>query len=247
MALPSWMLDNQPKIAPLRHELASSIRNAPGWRIVGDDHYTAIPVPGYEVNPDILRAIRVFDPGAIPLWRKQLWLTPGKNDSPELFVHHVIARWVQHPKSHRLRLTNVELPADWRGPVPNVIDSVLEIQDCDRVLKRGGPGLFVAWDDWLEKFCRRSWEEVSLKRFDAKMKALRESRKAAAALAWEDLEARRVDLDDWIARQKESGHLTRQDWYDYERKRIQIIAGKARAMAFLNGGLGPTLSQEVGA
>ena len=247
MALPSWLLEPNAtkRVGPIPHGIAGSRWTAPGWRLVGQDHYTAIPVPGYEGDPDILRAIHVFDPGAVPIWRKQLWLTPGKNDQTALFVHHALARWVEYPRAYALRLKRLELPNDWRGPVPNVIDVVLENSDCDRVLRHGGPGIDIAWDDWLEKFCRRAWEEVSLKRFDSAMKALQAKRKAEAVKEWRSLEERRIDLDDWIVRQREQGRLSRDNWLEYEHKRKQIIVGKSRVMAFLNGGSGPTLDQEA--
>jgi len=96
------------------------------------------PSDGPRVDPTVLRAIRSFDPGVIPFWRKQHWLLPDK--TRRIVASHLcIGRHVRNP--HRtLPPFRVETPVGFRGVVPNEIELILENKFGTGHFDNGGPG-----------------------------------------------------------------------------------------------------------
>ncbi len=62
------------------------------WACIGEDVYTCVPPPGHDPDPQVVAAVREFDPGAIPIWRIQRWRVPGAAE-PVTIVHAGIARY----------------------------------------------------------------------------------------------------------------------------------------------------------
>lgn len=136
----------------LGYEIAHSPHTAPGWRIVGDDIYTCIePAQGPYVDPDVLKAIHEFDPGAIPIWRVQVYLPPGKMGEQHLVkVAHVgIARYVRNPSAAHA-LMHVSMPENPTHPQPNVLEFIWE--DDTEARKHGGPNAILPFDWKLHKY-----------------------------------------------------------------------------------------------
>lgn len=149
--LPAWAGRTQPK--PVGFGFADSPHTAPGYRIVGDDFYTCIePSGGPHVDPAVLRAIHEFDPSAVPVWRKQTYLPPGRMGEEHLLkVSHVgIARY----KADRRSATEFhpEMPEGADFKRPNVLEFIWE--DDAPALKNGGPGTVLPFDWGLYRYMR---------------------------------------------------------------------------------------------
>lgn len=164
---------------------------------IAADEYTCVPVPGYEKDPAVTRAIHEFDPGAVPMWRIQMWRFPG-SARPVKVVHHVIGRYLPVHRYFK-RGFRVSTPADWVGPVPNMLDAVLEDDAIDQY-KRGGPGGYVAWDWSLYRWCRWMYDRITVE-FWLKASERRQARRQRElAAATEELEYRKRQIEPWLLR-----------------------------------------------
>lgn len=151
------------------------IGGLPPWRLVGQDHYTLVtPVDGPFVDPAALALIRSFDPGVIPIWRKQLW----QRADGSVVVHSTvgIARYNPDPKAvrHEFRF---ELPAGWTGPKPNMLEFWW------RVIKHGEPDEALPFDLSLAAAMREAYETRTAKEFIRDIEGRGQAEKQAAMLA----------------------------------------------------------------
>lgn len=200
MPLASWM----EKPRPVEFDMDSipdSIATASGYRHIGDDFYTLVPPVGGPIHDTaVVRAIQAFDPGAIPIWRKQIYLPPNSKSS-EMFTHLAFGRRVRFP--HRaLALFNVERPIGYRGEVPNELLIVWEFFD-NRYTYEGGPGGVFPSDMRQFRFMRADYMRGDQKGPE------RMAERAAQVAKWrEDLVKGREDeiryrqrhLDDYVSR-----------------------------------------------
>ena len=164
------------------------------WR-VAPDQYTCVSPPGYEKDPAVTAAIREFDPGLIPVWRVQLWRFPGSATERRV-VHHGIARYYPVPRYMR-RALRVELPADFDGDAPNMLDAILE-DDNTLQYKRGGPGDFLPWDWSLYRWCRFQFDKLTLAAWSdrAERKQARQAREYKAMM--DELEYRKKQVEPYL-------------------------------------------------
>jgi hypothetical protein len=192
-----------------------------GYFQIARDEYTCVPVPGYEKDPAVTRAIREFDPGAVPMWRIQMWRFPGST-RPVRVVNHVIGRYLPVQR-YLKRPFSVAVPADWRGPVPNMLDHVLE-DDSIEQYKRGGPGGYVPWDWSLYRWCRWMYDRITV---DFWLKAserhrARVERERAAAMA--ELEYRKKQIEPYLMRKAgEISDYTAKQYLRIQREREEAI------------------------
>jgi hypothetical protein len=197
--LPKWF---GKKANPIPMDVAHSYHTAPGWRLCGKPSYTCVePAAGPSVDPDVLRAIREFDPGAIPIWQIQAYLPPGKMgfDGVIRVAHVGIARYVRDPRGSAT-LFRVEMPEGSTDPQPNILD-FLWIDNAPTLLN-GGPGTVLPFDWSLYQHC--------LEKFNANTNPLHlvrdwmdrtDDRNAkVAAQVEEDLEYRRRTAEKNISR-----------------------------------------------
>jgi len=185
-------------VAPERREL-------PRFQRIALDHYTCVPVPGYEKDPAVTAAILEFDPQMIPLWRVQRWRTPEGEVS---VVHHGIGRYFPAPRYMR-RYLRVEMPMDARGPAPNMLDVILE-DDTTLQYKQGGWGAHHPWDWSVYAWCRFQYDkntlEAWLKRSAAKQERLAHEREAIMA----ELEYRKQQIEPFLL--KKAAGIAPSDW-----------------------------------
>lgn len=142
MALPAWVGRKERALLqpiPMGPQ-ADSIWTVPGWRRWGKPFYTCVPPVDMPIDPVVLRAVHEFDPGAIPMWRKQRYLPPDSK-TPVTFTHFAIGRHVRDPKGER-RVFHVEMPRNAKHPIPNLLEYILQIRGT-RMMHHGGPGDFL--------------------------------------------------------------------------------------------------------
>lgn len=182
------------------------------FRQIGEDRYTCVAPPGFEKDSAVTQAIHEFDPGAIPIWRIQLWETPW-SPLPERAVHHGIARYYPIPRLMRRHL-QVEMPADADYPAPNFLDAILE--DADSIMfKMGGPGLYIPWGWNVFYWCRWQFDRLTADKWEAAIEN-RKARLASAQRAWqEEIDYRRKQIEPWILKKLES--VSDADWQEYMR------------------------------
>lgn len=135
MPLPSWVGQ---KAKPVEYAPADSPWNAPGYRIIGRDFYTCVEPPDRIADRAVIRAIRAFAPDVIPVWRKQIYKAPNSNRT-FVATHLCLARYLRDTRGKR-HVPYVEMPANAKHPMPNVLVRVLEDKDHPTVLHQGGPG-----------------------------------------------------------------------------------------------------------
>lgn len=137
MPLPSWVGQ---KAAPIEYRFSDSPWNAPGYRIIGRDFYTCVEPADRIADRAVLRWLRDFAPDIVPVWRKQIYKAPNSN-STFVATHLCLARYLKDPHKYgRRHVPYVEMPANAKHPMPNVIVKVLEDKDHPTVLHQGGPG-----------------------------------------------------------------------------------------------------------
>lgn len=179
------------------------------WARLGD-RYTCVAPPGFEKDPAVTKAIREFDPGAIPLWRVQRWRSPP-NGVEIILVHHGIGRYFPVPRYLR-RALRVEMPMDARGPAPNMLDKIFE-DDSTLLYKQGGPASYMPWDWSAHAWCRFQYDKTTaeawLKRAEAKQYRLQREKAAMEA----ELEYRKKQIEPFLL--KKAGELTERDWKQY--------------------------------
>lgn len=188
----------------------------PAYQRIAVDRYSCVAPPGFEKDPAIIKAIREFDPQAIPLWRIQRWRTPSALEVN--VVHHGIGRYFPVPRYLRREL-RVEMPMDARGPAPNMLDVIFE-DDNTLQYKQGGPADYVAWDWSVYAWCRFQYDKTTveawLKRSERKAERLERERVAIEA----ELEYRKKQIEPWLL--KKAGELSDHDWNQY----MQAVWGK---------------------
>jgi len=182
----------------------------PAFQRLADDRYTCVAPPGFEKDPAVTKAIHEFDPGAIPLWRVQLWRLPT---GPEVIVvHHGIGRYFPVPRYFRKRPLRVEMPLGARGPAPNALDKILE-DDSTLQYKQGGPGDYQPWDWSIYAWCRFQYDKTTLeswlKRAERKAARLEHEREVAEA----ELEYRKKQIEPWLVKKAEQ--ITPYEWKQY--------------------------------
>jgi hypothetical protein len=203
-----------------------------GWRLAGDDVYTCVPPPGYEVDPAVLRAIHEFDPGVIPIWRIQVWIHPN-SERRETFVHPGIGRYFSYPRYLR-RQFHVTMPARVEHPVPNFLDAIFEDQKCARYLFEGGPGGYIPWDWATYEWCRRMYVELTTKKWD-KIMAGKRDREAKARQSWrEEIEYRKKQVEPYLI--KKAAGIPDGDWDAYlkEMKRREQLRRRGQKPESIN-------------
>lgn len=182
------------------------------WRNVGDDHYTCVAPPGYEIDPAVTAAIHEFDPGAIPLWDVRLWIPPGSLE-PIPFVYHGIARYYPFPRQLR-RPPRVMMPAVPTHETPNFLDAVFE-DDTTKLCRAGGPSAYIPWGWNVYVWCRTQFNRLTAEAYD-KLLERRRARDAAKRKAWQDdIAYRKKQIEPWILRKLEG--VSDADWTQYQR------------------------------
>lgn len=203
------------------------------YQRIGRDLYTCVAPPGFEKDPAVTEAIHAFDPLAIPLWRVRRWRFPDGRERN--VVHHAIGRYIPTPRflKHALR---VEMPMDWRGEVPNLLDKVFEDDDTLEY-KRGGPGAYVPWDWEAVAWCRFQYDkgtaEAWLRRTEAR--AARIAREKAALDA--ELEYRKKQIEPFLMKKAES--ITPHEWQQY----LDAVYGRNKGKVSLRN---PKLFSDLG-
>lgn len=186
---------------------------------IGPDRYSCVPVPGFEKDPAVTKAIREFDPGLIPIWRIQVWRYPNSRLETKV-VHHGIARFYPIPRYLRRRF-HVEMPAVQTHPAPNFLDAILE-DDSTLDFKRGGPGGYVAWDWRLYSWCRAQYLRLTVKNWLAAVERRIERTKREHAALMDDIEGKKAEIEPWILRKLET--IGDPAWRQY----MEVMWGKNR-------------------
>lgn len=193
--------------------VADSPYTAPGYRILGDDFYTCVKPADCPDDPGVTRAIRMFWPDAIPIWRKQRYLPPGERSTEIVATHHGIATYVAHPKSSR-RLFHVEMPANAKHPQPNQLECIFERPN---LAEMGGPGEFLPWNNQVLLCVRGNYRSdmVSSAEVFEKMAARQRAQyDRAKKSADEDFAYRRRTMEKRIQKTLET--LTERDFREYQ-------------------------------
>lgn len=182
----------------------------PMFQRLADDQYTCVPPPGFEKDPAVTKAIREFDPEAIPIWRVQRWRTPTASELN--VVHHGIARYYPWPRYLRARPLRVEMPMGSRGHAPNTLDTIFEDQSTLQY-KQGGPSDYCPWDWSAYAWCRFQYDKNTvtawLRRAAAKAARLKREREAIDA----ELEYRKKQIEPFLLKKAEE--LSEYDWKQY--------------------------------
>ena len=205
------------QVPTLRYTVADSVHTAPGWRIVDDDFYTCIPPVDRPVDPAIERLVHAFDPTAIFLWRKQLYLPPGKS-LPVLFCHNALGRFISPPR-RELQIFHVEMPPGAKHPKPNELLWVWEKFD-ETLMFHGGPGGYMPWDGEIVRYLRRDHNLMTpateMRRI---MDRRHEEEQVRSFKARAEQAAEHAEIDAWINRQLDKPGDTQQALIEYEQKR----------------------------
>lgn len=178
MQLPSWLRkQSRGSLAapPITYEVADSFHTAPGWRDVGME-YSLIPDSSYPPDSQVTRAIHSFDPGVIHLWVRWIFMSPSNTGNPqiEVFGRHAVGRYVKNPHG-QVEPFRIDVPANYHGPVPNLIERILMGEPDSRA--RDLPGIYVPWDWKLYYDLRNDYLLASVK--DIKKLAVEDQ-----AMAW---------------------------------------------------------------
>jgi hypothetical protein len=192
MGYRDWLAPDPDRLAEAQEAVTTAVSMV--WEVVGDDWYTCVPPPGYEPNPAAVVAVQAFDPGAIPIWRIQLWKAPGRRHLVQV-VHAGIARYLPIPQLGRLHL-QVQMPTEAEHPAPNKLATFFE----GMPVGPNGPGEYIPWSWEAYEIARRDFDRMTVGEFDRLMDARRE-REAKARADWEEeLEYRKRDVEPRILR-----------------------------------------------
>lgn len=205
----------------LRYTVADSIHTAPGWRILCDsggvsDFHTCVEPVDRPMDPVWRREVHSFDPTAIFLWRKQLYLPPGQTQ-PVMVCHNALGRYVPVP-NRELQLFYVEMPESAKHPRPNELLWVWEkFDDC--LMYEGGPGAYMPWDGEIVRYLRADHNVMTpvneLARTIARRRAERKLRELKAKL---EIALAQADFDNWVNRQLGKPGDTEQGFKEYTAK-----------------------------
>jgi hypothetical protein len=121
-----------------------------GWRVMREDpRFTCFPpASGPFVDQGVLRAIREFYPGCVPIWKLQRWLPP--NSSRTVTVARIsLGGYESDPVRYRMPL-RCDLPIRWSGPRPNMLGMPLDVPSL-----AGGPSDPIPFD-WRVYYLARA-------------------------------------------------------------------------------------------
>lgn len=124
-----------------------SFHTAPGYRELAVE-YTCIPDSMYPWNPEVMQAIRVFAPDAVPLWVRWVFRTPQDYEDPhdKVFGRHALGRSVDNLESdlEPLTVTMPSMPCQGLTfPKPN---RLWFIHEGEREENIELPGAFLPFD-----------------------------------------------------------------------------------------------------
>lgn len=236
MPLPSWVGE---KKRPVEYTVSDSAWNAPGYRIIGKDFYTCVEPADRIADRATLRWLRDFAPDLVPVWRKQVYKAPGSNQT-FVATHLCLARYMRDPRGRR-HVPYVEMPANAKHPMPNVLVRVLEDKDHKTVLHEGGPGPYqpLTMDVYREVYHadqRPRWMvdaeedrriEEAKARQEQKLEEEREYReKQVAAFMAKQLGAPGDDL---------RGYLAYRALMAFKRRRMRERLGTAKPFVHMSG------------
>jgi hypothetical protein len=127
------------------------------YRLLGV-HVTRIQDAAYPWDPEIVRAIRVFDPGFVPVFRRKVY----KDQHTGLlltFVHHGVGRFDRKadPDPRIARLPLPSGPGRDFGPI-NRVERWFEPAPPDAPVNNLPRG-FVPFNDWVYGWARETWSE----------------------------------------------------------------------------------------
>lgn len=217
--------------------IPDTIHTAPGWRLLGDDFYTCVqPVGGPIHDRAVVAAIHGFDPGAIPMWRKQRYLPP-RSTQAVVVSHLAFGRHVPFPR-RQLALFNVEMPrGKGRRDVPNELLMIWEFFD-DTYWFEGGPGAVFPSDMRQFRYMRADYLRGDQKGGDRF--AEREGQKLAAREHEREARARESEykqrrLDDYVARQLEMPGDTVRAFREYRARNAAMRAQAAARLGLSRG------------
>ncbi len=205
MSYRDWLTPD-PDLAEAQEAVATAFSMV--WEIVGDDWYTCVPPPGYEPEQSAVAAVQAFDPGAIPIWRIQLWKAPGRRHLLQV-VHAGIARYSPIPRGERMHL-QVQMPVEAEHPAPNILATFFE----GLPVGPNGPGEYIPWAWEAYEIARRDFDRLTVTEFDRLMDA-RKSREAEAKAKHEaELAYRKAQIEPWILKTWEN-KIGDYDWKQY--------------------------------
>ncbi len=202
----------------LTFDIKDSPYNTAGWREIGQEFTTLSPVE-YPRDPAVTRAIKVFDPGMIPLWCRWVFHSPSDDGRPVevVFGRHAIGRY--RPFSGNACF------GSGPGQLPNVLELILEGDPDPRASDL--PGAFVPWDWSLVAFLRAAYTEANAKdrieKFVRHPVAKQAARRDALRQEREEINADlRAFADRQLERAKVSESDARQQLADRRYKRAQV-------------------------
>ena len=179
----------------------------PQYIQIGNDSYSCVAPPGQDVDPAVIAAIHEFDPGAIPIWRTQLWAFPWSTEVYRV-IHHGLARYYPIPRYVR-RHFHVDMPADADFPAPNFLDAMFEETDCLQY-RMGGPGGFIPFGWNIYYWCRWQFDRITTEKWMAAVDR-RVATTARLREAWEaEIEYRKRQIEPWILKKLDG--VSDADW-----------------------------------
>jgi hypothetical protein len=201
MPLPQWVGDRM----TATYDIADSPWTAPGYRIVGKDHYTCIEPVDRIADRATLKAIQAFCPEAIPIWRKQTYIAPGEIKAFTV-THFGIAQHVKTPR-HDAKLAYIEMPTNAKHPKPNRLVRIFEDIEHENVMHRGGPAPYQALDmnkyrelraDYVKEF------QTPVEALDERLRRADEEKRRKALFELEEYLYRRRDIERFTQKQLEA-------------------------------------------
>jgi hypothetical protein len=140
-----------------------SMAQRPRFVFVGV-HHTRVPDAAYPWDPEIVRAIRVFDPGFVPIFRRIL-LRDTHSGAIREFCHHGIGRFSTRrpvqPWVARIPTPSCGYGRDF-GPI-TMVDRWIQgpvVVGSPRQ-RYSLPPPFVPYSDWVYQWARRNYWEAS--------------------------------------------------------------------------------------
>lgn len=168
LLVPKWLVEAERRKKELSLQMAPSSggpvfnqRLAPkdaGWIDEGME-ISCVPDAVHPWDPNVLKAIWSFDPGAIPIWIRWKFRRFDREDnSVKIFGRHGIGRYTASPKTDLPRFA-CEMPSmPCQGVTfakPNLIELILMKHDS----QDDSPGSFVPWNWDLYHFLRARYKE----------------------------------------------------------------------------------------
>lgn len=178
MKLPSWYgkylakhAEKQKALRKYSESLSTAARplrtdahSAPGWRDLGME-ISCIPDAVYPWDREVLRAVREFDPGVVPIWVRWIFLSPQDTGEPEVVVfgrHGIARRLPRDPKSPEpVPLQIMGFESGRPQPHPHLIEFIwMGARD-----KRASdlPGAYKPFDWEMYHWMRNNYQTKSVK------------------------------------------------------------------------------------